>query len=343
MVAKITDIAREAGVSVSAVSLALNNKRGVSDALRSKILAIAAELDYRDFKRLQETDPGKEMRELRVRFLKIAKHGHIVNERHNPFITEYLEGIEMEASKKNCKVEVAFFEHKEIEDIVQSQENTDADGLIVLGTELNAYEPRHFAKLKTPVVFIDTYFPLASFDCIDIDNSDGVFKALEHFYENGHRSIGLIKSKFETRNFQMREFSFRESMKYFNLPVQEQFILDVDSAYEQATVDMNKHLAGGQKLPTAFFCMNDIIAYACMKALRENGIKIPEDISIIGFDDLPSSNLSEPPLTSIRVSNQQIGQRALEKLLQRIDLSTNKAEKILVSGNLISRDSVRYI
>ncbi|MDR0720000.1 MAG: substrate-binding domain-containing protein, partial [Treponema sp.] len=97
-------------------------------------------------------------------------------------------------------------------------------------------------------------------------------------------------------------------------------------------------------LPSAFFCLNDILAYGCLKALRDHNIRVPEDVSIIGFDDLPSSSFADPPLTTIRVSTRQIGQRALERLAQRISgLSYELPENILISGRLITRGSVRKL
>jgi LacI family transcriptional regulator len=283
-------------------------------------------------------------RNITIKLLKIAKHGHIINERHNAFVTEYMEGIETEAKKRTYKLEVSFHNKISVQEIVQSQKDVSADGFIVLGTELNAHEMSFFTELNRPVVFIDTYFPLLSYDCVDMDNSDGVFRAIQHFYENGHRSIGLIKSSYETRNFSMREEGFREAMVYFSLPVQEKYIVSVDPTFDQSVTDMKKYLGKTNTLPTAFFCMNDIIAYGCMKALRDNKRRVPEDISIIGFDDLPSSTFSEPPLTTIRVSTHKIGQRALEKISERV-INNNQdiAEKILIAGKLLCRDSVKKI
>jgi LacI family transcriptional regulator len=208
-------------------------------------------------------------------------------------------------------------------------------------TEFNAYELSFFTELSTPIVFIDTYFPLLTYDCVDMDNTDGVFKAIQHFYQRGHRNIGLVKSSYETRNFKMREHGFREAMEYFFLPVQEQFIVPVDPAFDQSVHDMNKFLDKNKVLPTAFFCMNDIIAYGCMKALRNHGYRIPDDVSVIGFDNLPASKLSDPPLTSIKVSNHQIGLRGLEKLEECIHGSPGyHREKVLIAGELIVRNSV---
>jgi LacI family transcriptional regulator len=337
---KIVNIAKAAKVSPATVSLALKNKTGVSNEVRQKIMHIAADMGYKTG--AEKSYPVNE--NTAIRFLKIAKHGHVVNDRHTDFITEYLEGIESEVKRRKYKFELSFFNQIPVEEIVASQKESSIDGFIVLGTELCAHELTSFTEIPKPIVFIDTYFPLSAYDCIDMDNVDGVFKAIQHLYINGHRSIGLIKSSRETRNFKMREYGFREAMEYFSLPVQDNFMLSIDPAFEQAVVDMKGHLKKIKTLPTAFFCMNDIIAYACIKALREFNFNIPADISIIGFDDLPLSNFSDPPLTSIRVSTHQIGQRALEKLSERIiSPSAKMPENILVAGNLICRNSVRKL
>ena len=341
MVPRIVDIAEKAQVSPSAVSLALNNKPGISGEVRQKIITIAGKMGYR-------TSNGEQYRSMNenitIRLLKIAKHGHIVNERHNPFITEYLEGIETETKQRKYKLEVSFFDKIPLTEIVDNQKDTTVSGLIILGTELNGHDINFFNALSTPVVFIDTYFPFSQYDCIDIDNADGVFRAIHYFYTNGHRSIGLVKSSIETRNFKMREHGFMESMEYFSLPVKKEFVSSVDPAFDQSINDFGIFLDKASSLPTAFFCMNDMIALGCIKALQKNNYIVPADVSIIGFDDLPSSSLFAPPLTSIRVSNHQIGRRAVERLAEKIMRpNDNLPENILVPNKLIIRESVRQI
>ena len=340
---RIVDIAKVADVSPSAVSLALNNKSGVSKELRQRILHIAVEAGYKNV-----FPPSSLSDNTTIRLLKIARHGHIINDRHNPFITEYLEGIETEAKKQHYKLEVSFFNRVPIEEIIDALKETEVDGYVILGTELRDHESAIFGKLNKPVVFIDTYFPLSSYDCVDMDNVDGIFKLVQHLYISGHRSIGLVKSNYETRNFRMREFGFREAMNYFSLPIQEKFIIGVDPTFDGSIVDMRKFLDGNAFLPSAFLCMNDIISYGVMKALRDFEFQIPDDVSIVGFDDLPSSSFSDPPLTSIRVSTQKIGERALQKLSERIisqrfGLSGHETENILISGKLVIRQSVKPI
>jgi LacI family transcriptional regulator len=340
MLPRIADIAKAAGVSLSAVSLALNNKDGVSAELRKKIVAIAVTMGYRTS--FIENNFNNE--NITIKLLKIVKHGHIVNERHNAFITEYMEGIESCAKKKKYKFEVSFFNRTPIEEIINTEKNAAVDGFIVLGTELNAHELSLFAELAKPMVFIDTYLPYLIYDCIDMDNADGTFRVIQYLYNNGHRSIGLVRSSYKAQNFKMREVGFLEAMGYFSLPVQENFLINVDPAFDKAIIDMGNYLDNRLKLPTAFFCLNDTIAYGCMKALRDRNYQIPQDISIIGFDDLPPSNISEPSLTTVHVSTHRIGWRALEKLAdQIISPQSHIPENILVAGNLVVRNSVRHI
>jgi LacI family transcriptional regulator len=245
---------------------------------------------------------------------------------------------------RQYKLEVSFFNKVPVQEIVEAQGGAAAEGFIVLGTELNAHELDYFTVLPQPIVFIDTYFPLSVFDCIDMDNADGVFRSIQYLYNQGHRSIGLVKSSYETRNFKMREEGFREAVEYFSLPVREQHIISVDPTYDQSVIDMNKYLQKNHTLPTAFFCMNDIIAYGSIRALRDHQYKIPDDISVIGFDDLPSSRLTEPPLTTIRVSTHQIGLRALERAAERINGPAGFIpEKVLIAGKLMIRDSVKKL
>jgi LacI family transcriptional regulator len=336
---RVIDIAKAAGVSPSTVSLTLNNKGGVSRILRHRIIDTAVSMGF-EYTAGENCINGN----ISIRFLQIAKHGYIVNDRHNPFITEYLRSIETEANKRKIKVEVSFFNTQSTEEIVASLRETGVNGFIVLGTELNAHDLDFFPELKAPVVFIDTYFPFSVFDCIDMDNLDSAFKAVQYFYKCGHRKIGLIKGDYEIRNFKMRELGFREAMEYFSLPVVEKYIIGVNPTLEGSGRDIDKYLRKSGDLPTAFFCMSDIMSYSCIRTLRSHNISVPGDVSVIGFDDLPASSLYDPPLTTIRVSSREIGRRAMDKLSQRISGSSRHIpENILVSGNLVIRDSVRII
>jgi len=337
MSATIKDVSRRANVSAATVSLVLNGKPGISDDTRARVLLAAAELDYspRPAKALKGVEAGT------FRFLKIAKHGHTVNRDHNTFISDYIDGMSGEASKLGYKLEIVSFESVPIEDIASSLVGIGIDGAVVLGTELSEDDIKLFQAATIPIVIIDTFYDFLEANFVNMNNKDAVFKIISYFVDCGFDDVGLISSNVQTTNFHLRKAAFLEGIKKLGLNFNEKDIVTVDSTYQGAYEDMLGKLKGGISLPDCYFCTNDIIAYGCIKAFREFGIKIPQQLSIIGFDNLPMSSTMEPPLTTIDVSKQKIGYFAV-RLLDELIKSSEKqhAVKILVGANLIVRDSV---
>ncbi|TVS20840.1 MAG: LacI family transcriptional regulator [Planctomycetaceae bacterium] len=166
--------------------------------------------------------------------------------------------------------------------------------------------------------------------------------AISHLVEHGHREIGFIKGNAKVANFRLRERGFVNAMKQFGLNVNAADILPVDTTFDGAYRDMAKYLAGGGKLPPALFISNDIMAYGAIKAMKEVGIRVSEDVSVIGFDDLPLSAMMDPPLTTISVSKHDMGRQAFDLLAARLNEERSRpAEKVLIDGTLIVRSSVR--
>lgn len=338
----IRDVAAKAGVSPATVSLVLNNKAGVGEKTRKEVFEVAQELGYKipfgnNTGNLPK--PGGV-----VRFLKIARHGHILNRNHNVFISDYIEGLEKEASEYGYVLEIRNYEGFHPDLILRELEESTPVGVVVLATELNEEDIPFFEAVKIPIVFIDASHPYSPFDFIDMDNEGAVFSIISAFKEKGHREIGLVKSSVETRNFRLREKSFYDALQYFGLESKKKWEYSVDSTFEQSYADMKDQLKKGKELPTAFFCVCDIITFGCMKALKEQGIAIPEDISLIGFDDLPSSSHSDPPITSIKVSKRRIGRRAFQLLKRRLEGAEQLPyEKVNIGSELIVRDSLSIV
>jgi len=318
------------------VSLVLNGRSGIGDATKFQVLEAAEALEY--------SVPSKKKHkktEGMIRFLKIARHGHIINRNHNVFIADYIDGIEKEARENGFSLEVRNYADFEPELILNELEDSPPECAIVLATELSEEDVRLLEKATIPMVFIDASHPYSPFDFVDMDNEGAVFSIVSALKERGHSQIGLVKAAIETRNFRLREKSYYDALQYFGLPADKNWEYTVDSTYEQAYLDMKLQLQEGRKLPTAFFCLCDIITFGCIKALKEQGLNIPQDISIIGFDDLPSSQLTDPPLTSIKVSKTRIGRRAFQLLKRRLQAAKPLPyEKIFVGSELIIRDSL---
>ena len=174
-----------------------------------------------------------------------------------------------------------------------------------------------------------------------MNNEDSVFSIVSHFAHKGHREIGMVKGSIETRNFKLREEGFAESLSRLGLDFDPSLVYAVDSTFHGAHEDMTALLARGVRLPGAIFCANDIIACGCMRAFRQAGLRVPEDISVVGFDDLPISAISDPPLTTIRVSKARIGQMAMQLLSARLRSEPQAPPaKVLIGGQLIERHSV---
>ena len=339
MSSTVKDVAKLAGVSATTVSLVLNGKSGISQETRTRVMQAAKTLKYSQ--RSARTAKGDALGTLR--FLKIAKHGHTVNRDHNTFISDYIDGMSREASASGYKLEIVSFEGEPAEAIVSSLAGTSVDGLIVLGTELTEQDIKILQTLPTPLVVIDSFFDVLECNFVNMNNKDAVYKIIAYFVECGFRNIGFIASNVQTVNFQLRKEAFVEGMKAFGLNFSTRDIVTVDSTYDGAYQDMLSKLNNGLVIPECYFCTNDIITYGCIKALREFNVHIPQDISVIGFDNLPMSATMEPPLTTIDVSKTKIGYLAIRLLDELINADDKQpAVKILVGANLIVRDSVAH-
>jgi DNA-binding LacI/PurR family transcriptional regulator len=340
MAPTVKQIAEMAQVSTATVSLALNNKPGVSPATRQRVLAIAETLSKEN-----GSQAFRPLTRGSIRFLKIVKHSHILNRDHDVFIAAYNEGIDKEARRHGCNLEITHITIDQVDDFISHLNSSSSKGLIVLGTELNSRDILAFENVKVPIVVIDTTFDFVDFDFVDMNNTEALFQIIRYFRDNNHRDIGLIWSEdVQVRNFELRRLAFEQAVKYYELPFNPRNILSVDSTFNDAYQGTLQHLKRGLKLPTALFSANDLIASACIKAFKESGIRVPEDVSVIGFDNLPMCEMLDPPLTTMNVSKQQIGAMAAQLLIRRISHSEGAPTlKVSIGGKLVVRKSVQRL
>jgi LacI family transcriptional regulator len=192
---------------------------------------------------------------------------------------------------------------------------------------------------------IDTTYDFIKLDFVDMNNGEALYQIIRYFRDNNHRDIGMIWGEdVQARNFELRRLNFEQALRYYDLPFNPKNIITVDSTFNEAYQGVLQHLKKGGKLPTALFSANDLIASACIKAFKEFGIRVPEDVSIIGFDNLPMCEMLDPPLTTMRVSKQQIGEIAMELLVKRVNARPGTPMlKVSVGGELIIRKSVHCL
>lgn len=344
---KITakDIAKKLGISPSSVSLALNDRPGVSMETREKVLAEAARMGY-SLKHKSTVSANRY-----IRYVIFLKDGDTVKE--TSFYSIVLRGIEEKAKELNYNVLITYFYssgdwEEQINAICK-----DVDGLIFLATEMEdediekAYR-NGLGRQNIPVILVDNATTAYEIDCVVADGVQGAYLGTTYLLEKGHPDVGYLRSKSRIDNFDEREYGVIKARHEWGIdksrPLQ---VIDVSIASESAFEEMSKWLNNGGKPISALFADNDIIAAACIRALKAKGYRIPEDVSIVGYDDMPICTMVDPTLTTIRVMKTEMGKVSAEILDKRIkDLDTFKNEfsgvyRITISTRLIERESVK--
>ena len=166
---------------------------------------------------------------------------------------------------------------------------------------------------------------------------------MAYLAEKGHKKIGYLRGEFRIQAFRSREKGYHQKMNVYGFPVKPEYIATVGTRIETAYQKMKEYLARTEELPTAFFADNDVIAIGCMRAMKECGYSVPEDISVIGFDDVAYGMVSDPPLSTMHVYKQELGARAVRELLSMDDKDSRAKMKIQVCAEFVERGSVKEI
>ena len=198
-----------------------------------------------------------------------------------------------------------------------------------------------YKSATCPFLMLDYWAWDMSFNGVLINNADSARVAVEYLLKKGHRKIGYLKGKYRIKAFRSREVGYKTAMKKGNGQINMEYVVELSTTMNGAYKDMKLYLEKKPQMPTAFFADNDMIALGAMKALQEMGYEIPKDISIIGFDDLPFSEISNPPLTTLRVPKQEMGRLAVKKLLEAMEENVKIKTKTQVCTMFVERESVQ--
>ncbi|MGE4585233.1 MAG: LacI family DNA-binding transcriptional regulator [Sphaerochaeta sp.] len=333
----IKEIAEKAGVSKTTVSLALNGHKGVSHETRMRILSLAQEMQYRVPGERIVSHPSQGF----IMFARFRKHGLILNQDQSSFIMDYIDSINQTVCEAGYTFEIVDYQCQFVSACVGAIQNRRPKGVIILGTELDEVDIRLLGALTIPYVVIDTFFDHVQCDFVDMANIGAVYQLISYLKDKGNQTIGMVTCSVKSGNVLMRERAFLLAMQEFGMHADADSFFTVEPGFSGAYNSMVMQVTPGRSLPQALFCYNDIAAYGTMKALKERGLSIPMDISLIGFDDLAMSAMMEPHLTSIKVPNHQLGRKAAQLLLEKIvSKRTHEPVSILIGGSLVIRDSV---
>jgi len=318
----IKEIAKEAGVSVSTVSKALNNKEDISKKLKEKIKEIAKKRGYKP-NPLAKRLASKKTNTIGV-FILHTKNLSF----YESFAMELLGKITKLATKDEVDVTL-FTPEKEI-DYLKIARERKLDGIILIGLTL---EDKNIEKLKgskIPVSILDQSLQGENIRKVFSDNSSGIEKGVNYLVEKGHKKITFIGGKAHSEVARIRREAFVNSMKKHRL-LSESKIYRTNFFYEEGEKIANK-VVKLKNRPTAIFCATDILAFGLIKGLKREGIRVPEEISVMGFDNISAGKLIEPELTTISQNIEKLGEKLYRNLYER--------DEDLVEISLVERESV---
>ncbi|MCP3763704.1 LacI family DNA-binding transcriptional regulator [Domibacillus sp. A3M-37] len=338
---KINDIAKLANVSKSAVSLALNGKNGVSEKTRQKVLQIAKENGYvpRPIVRADEIS-GQNTKAFR--FIACTNEG-IVTEQYEslPFFMELINSLDRHTDAAGYSLMVSSVKAENLfEEINRLEDEQKSAGILLLGTNLTAEQIKLVANIHPNLVVLDTCYGMLDVNFVVMNNMHGAYKAGEYLIEQGHTRIGYCSSESRMYNFDMRKKGFFTAMDEHQISVADEHIFVMSPTLIQSTPEFQTQIQElKENLPTALFCECDYMAISVIKSLTELGLRVPHDISVIGFDNILESQVITPELTTIHVKKDRIALLAVEKLLREINQFETDKLKIFVDTELIERKS----
>lgn len=329
------ELALTLNLSTAAVSMALNNKPGVSTATRRLVLDTARKYGY-DFSRISEKQAVSGC----IYFVIYKKHGAVVAD--TPFFSDVTDGISLQCQKAGYKLKSCYIykDEETIQRQIEEIQFSDCLGILLLGTEMGGEDLAPFTNLQIPLVLLDTYFDTAACDCILINNVQGAFLATSYLISKTKAQPGYLQSAYPIRNFQKRSDGFYQAVRSHGMSPSKSIVHALTPSVEGSYADMLRIIEQGEELSACYFADNDLIAVGAMKAFKEKGYQIPADISVIGFDNLPISSIIEPALTTIHVPKQYMGELAVERLLKILNEPNPYPVKTELSTTLVKRKSI---
>ncbi|MGO1410221.1 MULTISPECIES: LacI family DNA-binding transcriptional regulator [unclassified Microbacterium] len=321
----ITDVARVAGVSVATVSKVINGRDGVAAATSERVMQIVTELGY------ASSLVATSMRGSRTHVI-----GVLVAE-FEPFALQLLQGVSEALSETAYDVlayagAVSSGSHLGWENRSLSRlGGTLIDGAIVVTPTV------HLPETNMPIVAIDPHRGPTGPATVDTDNLRGGREATEHLISLGHRRIAHLRGRGDLESARLREQGYREALRAAGIEVDQTLI--AEGGYRQpAAGDGAAALFDAADPPTAIFAANDLSAIETMRVAAERGLRVPDDVSIVGFDDVPEAAAATPPLTTVRQPLAAMGRSAVDLLVRMIDDDAEPTH-IRMSADLVVRGS----
>ncbi len=314
----ITEVAKRANVSISTVSRVLNKNYPVSDEVKERVLQAISELNYQ---------PNAVARSLKKQ--KTNMIGVVVADISNPFFMQIAKGIESVVGPEKYNLIFCSTDENPSKEhaLLRLLSEKRVDGIILASCNTDSSYINQLAEKNFPIILIDRKVPNCSADVIVEDNFSSAYKLTKYLIQMGHKKIGIVNGLLKVSSGAERFAGYKKALEDDDIKLRDDYILqgnfkrlDAYNAARQLILN-NKN-----DLPTAIFAANNLMAEGIMVALREFGLKIPEDISLVSFGDISTPDLIDPRLTVISQNTFAIGQKAGETVLYRIQNGVESAD-----------------
>jgi len=332
----IRDVASACGVSAMTVSAVLNDRRGeVSPLTRDRILQAIAEMDYHPSAAARALS-RKRTETIGVVFGIVGA----VDALANPYMSGVLSGVLAAAKARGYDVNIVTRDWISREVSARAFNDERTDGLLLIAPSQNSDIVTGLSALGRPLVTISGDLAHDSVSCVDVDDSQVAFLAVSHLLELGHRRIAHITGNVDLVSANRRLEGYRATLEEAGLPPRADYI--VHAEYSGLGVpEAVQALMAATEPPSAIFCGNDNIAFEAIATLRTLGRRVPEDVSIVGVDDVTAAALVTPPLTTVRQPLSEIGFTAAEALIEAIDSDAGQIESHSIAPRLVVRQSTK--
>ncbi len=327
------DVARAVGVSMQTVSRAVNNKGEISPKTRERIMRAVQELGYR---------PNRLARAMSTQQTNLV--GLIVPDITNPYFPEVMRGVQDKALANDYTVLACNSDDQPEAElgIIELLASHGVDGIITLSSKVREGILSKFVETFRPLVFVNRHFEHPHVSSVIVDKLQGAHLAVDHFVQEGHHRIGMITNKNYSFSVEPRVQGFWERLKYHNLEITEDQVIGSTPSAEGG-FEATKSLLKRDKNITAIFAYNDLMALGALRACHDIGLSVPDDVSIIGFDDIQFAAMSSPALSSVRIDKYHIGGLALERMLDMIKHPEKTHPPINLGATLVLRESTRIV
>lgn len=314
------DIANEVGVTRMTVSKCFQQSADISEEMKAKIMHVAGKMGYIYSK------------QVRHNILVLASE--VFLDSSEDFYSSLYKRMNELSGLNNMALSIVVVKKKDEELGAFECDFRNFNGIIVLG-QLSSNCIQELKKTNLPIVCVDFYYRNSGLDTIVCNNYQASYNLTASLIDIGHKKIAFVGNLNQTSSINDRYLGFYKAMLEANLEISEDYRLDDrDDKGELNELKLPKNL------PTAFVCNNDHIAYLLIKQLKSMGIQVPTQVSVVGFDDVIYSSISEPAITTVRVTRKDMAKQALELLLSRIQNPSVSVRTVTVECNMVERDSV---